>query len=242
MREIYSEEITDPSLNELKEFASWYNEKLGNYPIIVGGWAVYFYTKGLGSKDIDVVFLDARAKDATLAAYFHSHGYIEKKRDFFDREYVKNVQVGDREIEIIIDAVSSKRTIIFEGKDARIPWSWAVKHNTEYRVGNASIYLPEIELLMMYKLGAILGRNIYLRTGLDFDYYSSKLWKDVIDVALLSKLKIDKKEFGKFMTESGLKKYAEEIMEIIEANFNDESKLILKENGLETIRGILLEL
>jgi hypothetical protein len=41
MRELYSKEITDPSLKELKEFAGWYNEKVGNYPIIVGGWAVY---------------------------------------------------------------------------------------------------------------------------------------------------------------------------------------------------------
>ncbi len=46
MKEIYDPSITDPSLEELKEFALWYNEKIGNYPLIVGGWAVYFYTKG----------------------------------------------------------------------------------------------------------------------------------------------------------------------------------------------------
>ncbi|MFH1222050.1 MAG: hypothetical protein V1492_03120 [Candidatus Micrarchaeota archaeon] len=38
MKEIYSSSITNPSLRELEEFAGWYNEKLGNYPIIVGGF------------------------------------------------------------------------------------------------------------------------------------------------------------------------------------------------------------
>jgi len=80
LKEIYSSKITDPSLNELREFAKWYNEKVGNYPIIVGGWAVYCYTKGLGSKDIDVVFLGDAAKHSTLFDYFRAHGYTERPK------------------------------------------------------------------------------------------------------------------------------------------------------------------
>ncbi|OIO21205.1 hypothetical protein COV61_04340 [Candidatus Micrarchaeota archaeon CG11_big_fil_rev_8_21_14_0_20_47_5] len=241
MKELYAKEITDSSLKELEEMARWYNEKIGNYPIIVGGWAVYFYIGGLGSKDIDVVFLGDRAKDATLAAYFHSHGYAEKRRDFFDKEYVKKVKAGDREIEIIIDAVSAKRTILFDGKDARIPWSLAAKHNVERKIGSASVCLPTKELLLTYKLGAVLGRSILLKTSPEFDYYRSKLWKDVYDAASLAGLKIEQKTVWGFLGQTGLKKYAKEIMQIIEANFDEEAKSLAGEEGFLKIRGMLGE-
>ncbi len=109
MRELYSPSITDPSLKELEELAKWYNDKLGNYPVIVGGWAAYIYSKGLGSKDIDIVFPDAASMHQTLSAYFLSHGYGERHRGHFgfDKEIVKTVKSGGREVDIIIDAVSS---------------------------------------------------------------------------------------------------------------------------------------
>ncbi len=118
MKELYSNAVTDPSLRELEEFASWYNEKVGNYPIIVGGWAVYCYTKGMGSKDIDVVFLGDAAKHRTLFDYFRAHAYTERSRTFFDKEFVKLVKNQGKEVEVIIDAVSSNRTIIFEDRKA----------------------------------------------------------------------------------------------------------------------------
>src|SRR3990167_6007419 len=117
MQELYGPTITDPSLKELGEFAKWYNEKLGNYPIIVGGWAVYCYTKGLGSKDIDVVFLGEATKHMTL-----------------------------------------------------------------------------------------------------FDYFRSKIWKDIYDIITLSQLEIDAKKVDKFLGESKLAEYKTEIIQIIEDN------------------------
>ena len=239
MKEIYSSKITDPSLNELREFAKWYNEKVGNYPIIVGGWAVYCYTKGLGSKDIDVVFLGDAAKHSTLFDYFRAHGYTERRRTFFDKEFVKLVRNEDIDVEIIIDAVSSNRTIIFDRKEVRLPWNWAVKHSVLYDLGNSKIYIPTIELLLTYKLGAIFGRNMELKTGLEFDYYRSKIWKDVYDVISLTKLKVDPKSVKEYLTKSGLDEYRNEILTIIEDNFNDEMRSLLKDSSLENIRKIL---
>jgi hypothetical protein len=235
MKELYSNAITDPSLTEMNEFARWYNEKIGNYPIIVGGWAVYCYTKGLGSKDIDVVFLGDAAKHKTLFDYFRAHGYTERRRSFFDKEFVKL----NNDVEIIIDAVSSNRTIIFEGRKARLPWSWAVKHSSLYDLGNSKIYIPTLELLLTYKFGAILGRNIQLRTGLEFDYYRSKLWKDVYDVVSLSGLKINQKSLNSFLAKSGLDEYADEILSVIEDNFDEEIRSLIKGASLEKIRKIL---
>ena len=239
MQELYSSNITDPSLKELEEFARWYNEKLGNYPIIVGGWAVYCYTKGLGSKDIDVVFLGDVAKHATLFGYFHSHGFEERRRSFFDKEFVKIIKIRNTEIEIIIDAVSSNRTIIFEGRKARIPWNLAVKHNAQHNIGGAKIYIPTIELLFVYKLGAVLGRNINLKTGLDFNYYKSKLWKDAYDIATLAEMKIDEEKVNKFMTECKLIEYKSEILQTIEDNLDNEIKGLLKYASLEKIKSVI---
>lgn len=239
MKELYSSAITDPSLKELREFSRWYNEKIGNYPIIVGGWAVYCYTKGLGSKDIDVVFLGDAAKHKTLFNYFSAHGYNERRRTFFDKEFVKIVKSRGTEIDIIIDAVSSNRTIIFEGRKARLPWSWAVKHSVMYELGNSKIYIPPIELLLTYKFGAILGRSIQLKTGLEFDYYRSKIWKDVYDVISLSKLEISAKNANSFLAKAGLYDYTGEILTIIEDNFNDEIRSLIKDASLAKIRKIL---
>ncbi|MDO8554538.1 MAG: hypothetical protein Q7S22_07050 [Candidatus Micrarchaeota archaeon] len=239
MKELYSEIITDPSLKELEEFALWYNEKIGNYSIIVGGWAVYFYTKGLGSKDIDVVFMGDKTKHVTLFDYFRSHGYVERSRSFFDKEFVKPVKTKLGDVEIIVDAVSSNRTIIFDGKKARLPWSWAVKHSNKHKVGKTMIYIPTIELLIVYKLGAVLGRNINLKTGLDFDYYKSKLWKDVYDIVSLSQLKVDSEKVNSFLKDSGLDLYKDEILQIMEDNFDDESRSLLKNNSLDKIKGLL---
>ncbi len=239
MKELYSNTITDPSLKELREFASWYNEKIGNYPIIVGGWAVYCYTKGLGSKDIDVVFLGDVTKHTTLFDYFRAHSYTERRRTFFDKEFVKLVKTSGLKVEIIIDAVSSNRTIIFERKKARLPWSWAVKHSSLHDLGDAKIYIPDIELLLVYKLGAIFGRNMELKTGLEFDYYRSKIWKDVYDVICLSKLKINEKSTNTFLAKAGLDEYVGEILTIIEDNFDDELRSLSQEQSLSKIRKIL---
>jgi len=236
MKELYSKNITDPSLSELNEFARWYNEKLGNYPVIVGGWAVYCYTKGLGSKDIDVVFLGDAAKHKTLFDYFRAHGYIERRRSFFDKEFVKL----NNGVEIIIDAVSSNRTIIFEGRKARLPWSWAIKHSSLYDLGSSKIYIPTLELLLAYKFGAILGRNIQLRTGLEFEYYRSKLWKDVQDVVSLSGLRIDQKRLSSFLARSGLDEYREEILTVIQDNFDEEMRPLIKNASIEKIKTILI--
>lgn len=239
MRELYVNEITDPSLKEFEEFAKWYNEKLGNYPIIVGGWAVYCYTRGLGSKDIDVVFLGDEAKHMTLFDYFRSHGFSERRKSFFDKEFVKTIKTKDQEIDIIIDAVSSNRTIIFEGKKARIPWNWAVKYSIKYKLEKATIYIPTIELLFVYKLGAILGRTSNLRTGLDIAYYRSKLWKDVYDIATLSRLKIDSKKLNKFLTDSNLADYKDDILQAIEDNFDQDIKSLVPDVSLLNIKKVL---
>ena len=53
----YDDEITKESFQELRRFLSWMNMR-GSYPTIIGGWAVFAYEGGIGSRDIDVVMPD----------------------------------------------------------------------------------------------------------------------------------------------------------------------------------------
>lgn len=242
MKELYSKEITDPSLEELGELARWYNNHLGNHPIIVGGWAAYIYTGGLGSKDIDIVFPDAKSKYATLPYYFASHGYSEKQTSLFDKEFVKKIRAGKREVEIVIDAVAADRVIPVKGGKVKIPWSWAKKNCVDRDIGRATVCIPTLEALLSYKLGAVLGRNEQLRLESDpgqIQYFRSKVWKDVYDVISLSKLDVDRKRVDGFLAESGMDKYREEIMQNIDDNYDTEMRGLLSEVPISRIRKIV---
>lgn len=241
MREIYHETVTDPSLKELEELAEWCNRKLGHYPVIVGGWASYAYSKGLGSKDIDIVFPDAASMHQTLSAYFPSHGYNERQMGHFgfEKEIVKTVKSSGREVDIIIDATSAARTITFEGSEARLPWSWAIKHGVEKKIGKATIRVPTVELLLTYKLGAVFGRNSNIMTGLNVDYYRSKIWKDVYDIACLSRLEIDEEKLIDFLKKSGLTTHKENIGQLLDDYYDDETKRLVNDADMEKIKKIL---
>lgn len=114
-----------------------------------------------------------------------------------------------------------------------------MKHNIEKKIGAATVCIPTAELLLTYKLGAIFGRNINLKTGIDFEYYRSKIWKDVYDVAGLSRLEIDAKKVMGFLKESGLDAHKEEIVQIMDGNCTDETRNLVKGADMAKIRKIL---
>ena len=114
--------------------------------------------------------------------------------------------------------------ILVKGGKVRIPWTWAAKNCVEKDIGKASVYLPTLETLMAYKLGAVLGRQEQLRQQTEpaqVQYFRSKVWKDVYDSISLSKFDLDLKKLNGFLEESGLDKYRQEIMEIIDDNYQD---------------------
>ena len=53
----YSSELTSNSKLELQKFSKWFNKNQGgNWPSVIGGWAVWsYYGKGFGSRDVDLV-------------------------------------------------------------------------------------------------------------------------------------------------------------------------------------------
>jgi hypothetical protein len=217
MNDFYYEELTNASFKELLGFASWMNRFFGHYPTIVGGWAVWCYTRGLGSRDIDVVFMDAPSRDNALAQYFFYNGY-EETGTFLQKTYVKRIETNRGMEEIIIDACTASDKRVINGLKIILPWKWAIDYSKKYNLmENVYIYIPIPELLLTYKIGAVLGRTEALKTMRETDYARAKLWKDLYDVASLVKLKIELKKLHSFFDKSGIDKHTEEFLDIIQA-------------------------
>jgi len=186
----------------------WYNRVVGHEPLIVGGWAAWAYHKGLGSKDIDLVFPGEATMQQTLFDYFKSHGYQERKVDFFDYEFYKHRKTKNGEIDILVDGVSLNRSAQVTGTKITIPWKLAEKHKQKYSFGkDADAYIVTPEMLLVYKVGALVGRDskLAVATGHVQSHYQAKLWKDVQDIlGLFSSTQIDKSTLLEIIGECGL--------------------------------------
>lgn len=217
MNGFYPEELTQASFQELINFAFWMNEFFGHYPTIVGGWAVWCYTTGLGSRDIDVVFPDADSRNKALKNYFFYNDY-EETGTFLEKTYVKKIETERGIKEIIVDACTASDKRIIKSLEVTLPWEWAVNHSQKHELeGENYIYIPIPELLLTYKIGAALGRRETLKTARETDYLKSKIRKDLYDIASLTRyLDVEKEKLQRFLKDSGIDKHIENFTKMLE--------------------------
>ena len=236
MNDFYYDELLDASFEELKKFASWMNRFLGHYPTIVGGWAVWCYTKGLGSRDIDVVFMNALSKDTALNQFFFYNRY-EEAGTFLEKSYVKKIKTERGEEEITIDACTAADSRVISGLDITLPWKWAIDCSKKEELSeDVYIYIPTPELLLTYKIGAALGRIEALKTIRETAYTGAKLWKDFYDVASLIKAcRFDRGKLKEFFKESGIDKHIDRFMESMAARSDILESLKLKEGDIRRL-------
>jgi len=83
--EFYHNLITEKSWQELKAL----NKALGDF-VLIGGWAIYLYTKALKSKDIDIL------------VNFESLELLSKRYDFYKNERLKKYEAVRGEVQIDI--------------------------------------------------------------------------------------------------------------------------------------------
>lgn len=241
MKEYYSNEMTDASQKELVSFSRWMNKNHGNYPIIVGGWAVFAHlsmvSSGLGkakmglaqtefipigSRDIDVVFLSKHLMDTVLLHYFTANGFVPI-RSFLERSYVKEIRTSRGMEQIFIDACSANDNREIPSLKMKIPWSLATKFNERVELDKgAVIYVPTIELLLMQKMGAAIGR-ISLRKTHPSDYLESKIWKDCYDITnLLARLPVKQDSLKKFLSHVNL----DEHLDVLFDELQDKKEIL----------------
>lgn len=206
-RDYYKEEITKYSYQELVSYASWMNERFGNFPMIVGGWAVYFYTRGLGSRDIDTVFLSRNLLHDTLKYYFFSHGYEGHGR--FVKEYFKEIKTEGETFRVYLDACSTEDKNLFQSDSSKeIHWSLCFKYAIKKEIEkDVFIYIPRIEVLYLLKGKGLMDR-VYRHKRADItekEYLTSKIWKDAWDLDTLRDLeKINENFLTSLLKETGV--------------------------------------
>ena len=213
VEDIYSEEITTHSFQELANFIKWMNKIYGNYPMIIGGWAVYAYEPTRGSRDIDIVFESAKIMGKILIDYYKNNGYIFRKKDICTIEYYKIIPTEEGNVEINIDACSvSNVNFLKEDREIKIPWPLCFKNYCEKKINDVKFLVPSLEILLILKVKALRDREYELKTSLflsegDKEFLKSKIIKDKHDIEVLMQLDIDEKFLNKILEEYKFTKY-----------------------------------
>ncbi len=144
-------------------------------PVIVGGWAVYFYNPYYGSVDIDVVGPSlGGAFEGIIEGYERSHGYEILQQDPLGTEITarkpiyskRGKKIGDMEI----DACTYERTSaseFHEDGSKSLPYSLCERDacRREARIASDTVcYVPSKALLTLFKVKARRDRSYDIRT------------------------------------------------------------------------------
>ena len=211
LNEWYYKELTEASYNELITLTRWINKIYGYYPFIIGGWAVYSYSKSLGSRDIDIVFPTKESVEKVLMPYYKMRGY--KEEGLFSKRYYLETKTEKGNEKIMLDACSlSDKNILHENKAIEISWNLTQKYHQEWELQkDLTTQIPQIELLLIYKIKALCDRRYDLQhstlSAINKAYINSKIWKDEYDIKKLSECKIDKEKIMNILESINFKDY-----------------------------------
>lgn len=181
----YAEEITDKSLEELKNLAFW-GKIRGPEFFVIGGWAAWKYHSGLGSRDIDIVFKDDWMLDFFLGEYYKKNGF-EQYGGPFNVRYRKRVRMEEGEVFVEIDAACISDGPPFkEDRERNIPFTLLNDYNLVWNLGSATVRIPSPELLVLQKTKAHRDRSWDLdystTSSLEAARLRSKILKDEYDI------------------------------------------------------------
>ncbi len=161
------------SYQELVSFVHYFRH-FGT-PIIIGGWAVYFYNPYYGSVDIDLVGPSHKGTfEEIIEGYERSHGYEILQQDAFGTEIAASKpirskagkKIGDMEI----DAASYERAGVcpfHEDNSKSLPYSLCERDGCKREVKLAKecfCYVPSKALLTLFKVKARRDRSYDIRT------------------------------------------------------------------------------
>jgi len=243
----YVSEVTTRSFTELKKFIKW-SKSEGFTPVVIGGWAVYAYKEGLGSRDIDAIVKNKTAFRKTIKGFFRPNRYEPgtvgtQTESLHYTKVIKSRNLQPVEINFEIFDGKNKREDI-SGLNLIMKWEWSVKFQQEVKLTKErfTLTVPNRELLIVQKIIAALDRSKKLRLaqGLYRRMLDDKIRKDYYDVTSLIKDHEENKQLlKKFLKESNAKEYISQFL----AGYNlPDYKSVLIENkvDLQTIHDKLM--
>lgn len=186
--DLYYEELTTATYQELLRVGGWFNQMFGYHPLLVGGWAIYYYNPaGLGSRDVDLIFPDRKLKDRVVNQYLMTHGYERERRSEFEEEYVLLVRTSRGVERVYLDVATVQDPNRVHGADVELPWKLAFDHQRLAKIGDAEFYVPSPEVLILLKVKAAVDREYDAAHVFDPFSLQQKSWKDYYDVTSLLK-------------------------------------------------------
>ena len=207
-------DIPDASKQYLEEFISYAKDKLPYEPVVLGGWAVYAYTKKQKSVDVDIL-LKTKKDIKTLKPFF-----IEKKFKYdedskgnvtFELETEKHEYKGIVIENIIFDLMlQSEDNLLHSNKNISVPWTLCYEFNEQVRLNGIEILTPTKELLVILKTKALLDRE-YDKYKLKSFHRKDKQWinrkdfkieKDKQDIKDLFEITIDQVKLEQIVTKT----------------------------------------
>ncbi|MFQ5839018.1 MAG: hypothetical protein ACE5HJ_09620 [Thermoplasmata archaeon] len=213
--DVYYEEITTASYRELVNVGRWFNRLIGYHPLLVGGWAVYYYNPtGLGSRDVDLIFPDRRSKDKLVNLYLFNNGYQRQRISEFEENYVLVIQTSKGEERLYLDVATVQDHNVVHGGGPELPWSLAYEHQREATFEKATFYVPTPEVLLLLKAKAALDREYDAKRAFDPFLLQQKSWKDYYDMAsLLKTCEFDARLLSSLLHRHDFESYFETVMD-----------------------------
>jgi hypothetical protein len=167
------------------------NDILGYHPIIIGGWAVYFYSPKMGSRDIDVVLPSWEMRDRIINLYLKNNGYELRPIAFGEAEWVKLLDPEDSNSETYLDVCTLQDKNMVKGREIEVPWAIARDRQRGKELEGTEIYIPDPEPLFVLKVKAAWDRYFKITKEGKNGFIKDKLKKDRYDIiSLLSECQL----------------------------------------------------
>jgi hypothetical protein len=225
----YDEGSTSASFTELLNFIRWCKKNLDTEPFIIGGWAVYAYTKKQKSLDIDVVFSKKQEMEKAMNSYYRENGF--EKEELFDQQkhFFKVIDAKSRKIEVRFDAFCfADKNALVENSGVEIPWKLLEKNNSTMPINGLNAKMPNSELLLIFKVKALRDRMAFIDArGIRIDAATrtrtkAKILKDEQDIRdILQDAKINSGKLEAILDQTKFKDYFNNTMRTVAPDWKD---------------------
>ncbi len=198
--------LESESFNELQGIVKWFNIH-GFEPILVGGWAAFYYHKKQASTDIDLVVPSKRAIDLFAEEYAKKHGFERMLSERVRVNFKKRINSEIMEIDIFTYA---HKNALLAFPEIAIPWKLCEEYSEKRPINkNCTARLPKKELLILYKAASLIDRREKIRRTPHIalrEKLKSKIEKDEEDIKQLLALHLDTKLLDCLLEKTGFKR------------------------------------
>ena len=209
----YDPKITAESLSELTIFLKTVNETMGYFPIVIGGWAVYYHTHQQMSQDIDVVMPDEESYYKFIQDnYFRNRGFDDwGKGSEFQHFGKPTTDSNGKPTTIRLDVMFGNKSQKIQNLEIEKDWRLVNKNQEKVTFENCQMYIPTPPLLTTLKIIGALEREEDLKyesNGELRTYFQSKIKKDYLDIAgLVKACNLEKDPLKDFFAKTKVEKH-----------------------------------